>query len=214
MLKNLIIMGAGGAGLEALLVARRLADEWSPIAFVDDNAGLLGVNIEGLPVAGGLNACLQTYGTAGLWFHCAIGNNLDRQRVAKTACELGLSPATLIDPSVVRAPSAIIGEGTYVGPQAFIGPQARIGAFCLINVCASIGHHAELGAFAQVCPGGRLSGHCRLGEGAFVGSNGTLSPGVSVADWAILGANALAVKDVPSGATAFGVPARVMISTV
>jgi sugar O-acyltransferase (sialic acid O-acetyltransferase NeuD family) len=211
MPKNLIIIGAGGAGQEALLVARRLSGDWTPVAIVDDNAALHGTFIDGLPVTGGLEACVRKHGPTQLWFHCAVGDNSARLRIVQQALALGLPSATLVDPSVVCGPDVVVGEGTYIGPHGFIGPAAHIGAFCLINVCVSIGHHAELGDFSQVCPGGRLSGYCRLGETAIVASNAVLGPGVRVGIGATLGAASFALKDVPDGTTAVGNPARVVL---
>jgi len=49
-----------------------------------------------------------------------------------------------------------------------------------------------------------------LGDNVFVGAGARIIGGVSVGSGARIGANAVVVKDVPAGATAVGVPARVV----
>lgn len=208
-MRRLIIVGGGGAGGEALFVAGRMAGEWEVIGFCDDAPGLKGTAVEGVPVLDGVDGVIARYGADGLWFHCAIGRNSTRKRIAERLEAAGFRPATLVDPTAVVAPSAVIDAGTYVAPLAFAGPGARVGRHVLVNVNASVGHHSTVGDFAQICPGARLSGGTVIGEGAFIGSNAVTVPLVRVGEWATLGAASLAARDVPPHVTAIGVPASV-----
>jgi serine O-acetyltransferase len=49
-----------------------------------------------------------------------------------------------------------------------------------------------------------------LGDNVFVGSGAKILGGVRIGSNVRIGANAVVVRDVPDGATAVGVPARVM----
>ena len=53
-----------------------------------------------------------------------------------------------------------------------------------------------------------LTGGAEVGENVFMGSHASVLPGVQVGDNAIVGAGAVCTKDVPTGATVIGVPAR------
>jgi serine O-acetyltransferase len=77
-----------------------------------------------------------------------------------------------------------------------IHPDAEIGPNCLLFQQVTLG----------VGDGGapRIGGHVDIGAGAKV-----LGP-VRIGDHARIGANAVVVHDVPDGATAVGVPARVI----
>jgi len=207
-LPKLILIGAGGAGLEALLVARRMGT-WSLVGFADDSASIAGTAVDGLPVMGTVSSVLAEFAHRGLHMHCAVGDNGVRQEMAEMIASSGYSAATLIDPSATIAPTATIGAGTYVAPHSFVGPEARVGCHVLLNVGCSIGHHSIVGDFSQVCPGGCVSGNARLGNGAFVGSNGVVAPGVQIGEWATLGPASLAARDVPARFSAVGVPARI-----
>ena len=48
-----------------------------------------------------------------------------------------------------------------------------------------------------------------FGHGARVGSGATILAGVTVGDHALIGAGSVVTKDIPAGAVAYGVPARV-----
>lgn len=216
MKPGLVIIGAGGAGCEALWVARRMGAQgtgmtYKVLGFSDDAPALAGTMVDGLPVLGPVARILAEYGGRGVYFHCAIGNNGARKKVAEQFEAAGFVAATLIDPSAVVAETARIGAGTYVGPQSNVSPFAQVGRCVLINTQVSTGHHAQVGDFAQLCPGARVSGNCRVEEGAFVGSNAVIAPGAGIGAWATLGATSFAIKNVPAGATAVGNPARIVL---
>ena len=78
-----------------------------------------------------------------------------------------------------------------------INPGATVGPNCLIFQQVTIG--------AGGTPGlPRIGGHVDIGTGA------KILGGVTIGDHARIGANAVVVNDVPAGATAVGIPARVL----
>lgn len=78
-----------------------------------------------------------------------------------------------------------------------IHPAARIGANCLI--------------FQQVTLGTRGDGKAPvLGDHVDVGAGARLLGGIAIGADAVIGANAVVVTDVPPGATAVGIPARIL----
>ncbi|OPZ73935.1 MAG: Galactoside O-acetyltransferase [Firmicutes bacterium ADurb.Bin456] len=52
-------------------------------------------------------------------------------------------------------------------------------------------------------------GPVEIGAGVLIGSNATILPGVRIGDGAVVGAGSLVNRDIPPGALAAGVPARV-----
>ncbi len=79
-----------------------------------------------------------------------------------------------------------------------IHPDAEIGPNCLLFQQVTIG------------TGGPLPGVPRLGGHVDVGAGAKILGGVAIGDHAKIGANAVVLQDVPAGATAVGVPARVI----
>jgi serine O-acetyltransferase len=78
-----------------------------------------------------------------------------------------------------------------------IHPDSDIGPNCII--------------FQQATLGVGSDGAPRLGGNVAVGSGAKLLGGVRIGDNAQIGANAVVLQDVPAGATAVGVPARIIL---
>jgi len=112
---------------------------------------------------------------------------------------------TLVMFSAVVPAECSIGRRTvlsYHGLGIVLHARARIGAGCLIGPGVTIG--------------GR-SGHHEvpvLGERVFVGAGARILGPVTIGDGAVIGANAVVISDVPAGAMAAGVPARVIRTDV
>lgn len=85
-------------------------------------------------------------------------------------------------------------NGIVVHPDAVIGPN------CLLFQQVTIGN------------GGRKPGVPVLGGHVDVGAGAKLLGGITIGDHAKIGANAVVIDDVPAGATAVGVPARIIAS--
>ncbi len=216
--RPLVIVGAGGHGQEVLWVAARMSlesshERWNVLGFVDDRPSLRGCMVEGLPVLGSMQEFLFAHAGRPLFFHCAVGNNHQRQKLAAVMLSEGYQPATIIDPMSVVSPRATIGAGAYVAPRVYIGPLAKIGRFALINVASSIGHHCVMGDYTQACPGARVNGHCVVENLAFLGSNSVVHPGKRVGENATVAASSFVVRDVKPNTLVVGVPARMLHHT-
>lgn len=212
-LRKLVVVGAGGFGQEVVWAARNLNaahPTFDILGYCDDDLAKKGQVIYGGPVLGTPEEASVNLAEPPC-FVCAIGSNITRLVVVRRLLAMGWMPVSIIDPSVIVAEHVVVGEGTYVGAASVLSPYARLGNHVLVNHGASIGHDSILGDFAQVAPGGRVSGSSRLAEGAFLASNAVVAPGRSIGRYATLGACSFAITDIPDGATAVGVPARIAL---
>ncbi len=99
---------------------------------------------------------------------------------------------------------AIIGRGAEIGPGlvilhsigVVINSEVRAGRNLVLE------HGVTLGAEKGQSP--------VLGDDVFIGVGAVVIGGVRIGDRAKIGANAVVTKDVPDGATAVGVPAKVV----
>lgn len=209
--RPLIVVGSGGFSKDvvwAIQNANAAYAAYTLLGFCDDDPAKQGQTIMGYPVLGAPEAVAPTLGETPC-FICSIGDNTARARVVARVLELGWTPVTVIDPSVMIGEGVEIGLGAYIGARAILSPKARIGNYVLINNHTTIGHDCILEDFAQVSPGGRVSGFSVLKEGALLGANAVIAQGRTLGRFATLGASSFAMLNVPDGATAIGVPARV-----
>jgi acetyltransferase-like isoleucine patch superfamily enzyme len=107
-----------------------------------------------------------------------------------------------------------IGSDSYIGPRCVlfgageisIGDKVAIGPGCIL---ASHGHHFE-DPGAAILDQPTLFAPIRIEDDVYLGTGSVVLPGVRIGRGAIVGAGAVVSRDVPSGAVALGVPARVV----
>lgn len=138
-----------------------------------------------------------------------VGNNAARAALAE---RISSTFFTAVHPSVLVAQRVTIGAGTVVLQGSVIQHNARIGRHVLINTAASVDHDNVIGDFVHVSPHATLCGHVEIGEGTHIGAGATVIPSVKIGKWVTIGAGAVVTSDIPDGATAVGVPARVIKS--
>lgn len=84
-------------------------------------------------------------------------------------------------------------NGIEIGDDVMIGPGVKI-----ISANHVVGAHDEWCASPPIVIGAR----------AWIGANAVLLPGIRIGEEAVVGAGAVVTKDVASGATVVGIPAR------
>jgi acetyltransferase-like isoleucine patch superfamily enzyme len=89
-----------------------------------------------------------------------------------------------------------IGFGTYIQPQfgVEIGEDVQIGAHCAIYSVSTIDDKR---------------GKVTIGKGAKIGTHSSIMPGVTIGPKATIGAYSFVTRDIPAGALAYGIPARI-----
>jgi bifunctional UDP-N-acetylglucosamine pyrophosphorylase / glucosamine-1-phosphate N-acetyltransferase len=154
---------------------------------------------------------------------CSIGPNTiisdstlgDRCKVQASVFE----GATLED-DVDVGPFAHLRKGAYLCKHVHmgnfgevknsrLGPGAKMGHFSYLGD-ADVGAEVNIGCGTITCNFDGVNKHKTvIGEGAFIGSDSMLVAPVKIGKRAKTGAGSVVTHDVPDGAVAYGVPARV-----
>lgn len=137
------------------------------------------------------------------------------------------SAVPLLDLKAVNAriePGAIIREQVEIGDNAVImmgallNIGAVVGAGTMIDMGAVLGGRASVGTRCHVGAGAVLAGVIEpasakpvvVEDDVLIGANAVILEGVRIGAGAVVAAGSVVVEDVPAGAVAAGVPARVI----
>lgn len=208
-MKDLIIIGSGGLGREAIWIAERINahnPEWNILGFIDDNPELCGTSVSGYPVLG-TTADVVKYPDA--YYICAIGNARARKHVVKKVKSVApIKFATLIDPACIYCDSRVtFGEGCVICAYTYITVDIRIGNHVYIGANCTVGHDAVVDDFVTLYPSVTLSGNTHIASGCELGTGSQIIQGLTVEKNTIVGAGSAIIRNLPSDCTAVGVPA-------
>lgn len=205
-MKKIVILGAGGHG-QVVADALKLMTDAEPVAFLDENPGILGKEVLGLPVPGG-NEALPDVDHDGVVI--ALGNNSLRKRIFHELKKAGENLFSVIHPSAVISPDAKIGEGCMILGGAVVNTGAKIEDNTILNTNCTVEHHNIIGPHAHIAPGSSLGGEVVVEEEAMVGIGATVLPRTRICARALLGAGSTAFRDLPEDCVAVGIPAKVI----
>jgi sugar O-acyltransferase (sialic acid O-acetyltransferase NeuD family) len=208
----LVLVTASGLARE-VAAAAQLTGTHNVVGFVDDNPELTGSGFEGVPVLGGVEAAADWPDAEVLV--CA-GKGTSRRALVARLIATGVDAtrfATFVHPGTAVGDSCSVGTGSIVLAGCVITAAASIGSHVVLMPNVTVTHDGVVEGYATLCAGVTLGGGVRVGEAAYLGMGSTVREKCTIGDEAILGMGAAAVRDVPSGQTWVGVPARPLSAT-
>ena len=207
MSDDIFIIGASGFAAEIFRWVTSATDR-TPAGFIVKNDEDLISPLDGI-------ACYSESDIVGATgsAYVAIGDPFIRKLVVeKLKMNTRFKYPNLIHQTAVVETEEIKGEGNLLAPYVVVCPLASIGSFNILNLYSSVGHNAVLENFNTLSPYATLNGNSSCEGLCFLGSHATLGPGTSMKPKAALSANSFGNKDIPQGALAFGVPAKIVPS--
>lgn len=198
----LLLLGCGGFGRELAAWIAARAMPYAVAGFLDDEkpdaAGVLGPIRDHVP---GPNARYLT----------AFGHGPARHQVRRRLEARGARFATLVSPDAMTvtaldgAVNSIFLGACSISSGVTLGEDLLIQGFAVVGHDVAIGTGVTIGSHAFIGGGARLEPFCTIHPHAVV------LPHVVVGEGAVVGAGTVAIKNVPPGATVFGVPAKIII---
>ena len=208
----LAIIGAGDLGRETVALVERINEahsvpRWDLKTLLDNNPDRHADTVLGVPVQGAPRWLADHPDVS---YVVAVGRGQPRQHVVQQLDNIDVSPATLVDPSVSIHRTTTLGAGTVVYAGCVFMVNVSLGSHTIVDAQCTLGHDAVLESFVTLHPGVRISGHVYVEKEARLGAGSVILPECHIGAGATVGAGAVVTKDVPPGATAVGVPARVV----
>lgn len=121
---------------------------------------------------------------------------------------LAFSFANVIHPTAIISPTTQIGEGAQIMAGTILQANVSIEDNTIINTGSIIDHDCLIGKHAHIAPGSTLSGGVQIGDGCHIGVGTSIIQGITIGHETTIGAGSVVVKDIGSGKTAYGVPAK------
>lgn len=205
-----VIIGAGTYGEVYLTYLQEAGVEI--VGFLDDDPKLVGTNVKGVPVLGGVSmmkTIRQTHGVEAVY--CPLGNNKLRVKFLNMAKECELQTPNYIHPSVNISPNVTIGEGVYILLGTCIMPHTIIKNYVMISMNVSLAHHNVLEEGVFLSTGCNFGASIHAHKYAYCGIASTIMTGLhELGEDCLIGAGAVVIRDVEPNAVMAGVPAKVI----
>lgn len=182
---------------------------WS-LVFVDDN-----------PPAQQLNGCrVLTYAqwlaepARSRHITLAIANSAVRQKLASRCMNDRVQFVQVRAPNVVEMDSVQIGPGAVLCPFVTLTSNIQIGQHFHANLYSYVEHDCVIGNFVTFAPGVKCNGNVVIEDHAYIGAGAVIKQGkpgqpLVIGRGAVVGMGAVVTKNVASGTTVVGNPARV-----
>ena len=207
-MERLVIVGAGGFGREVFSMIQdinRIRRTWNVLGFLDDNLHALDGFSSYPPILGPVTHYPNLQNPS---VTCAVGSPKTRKQLVQSLNTYDVRWASIIHPTAHVGLVSTLGEGCILCIRSTLTVNVRVGNHVHINCMADAGHDASIDDYCTLSGHVDICGHTVLETGVFLGSHAAVLPGVRLGAWATLGAGSVAVSDVPSGKTVFGVPAK------
>ena len=210
MLKDIIIIGAGGVGRETALIIESInehKEEWNLLGFVDDDENIQGKLINGYNVLGKLEYLLNY--NKEVYVVCAIANcKVKKAMVNHLQENKNIKFATLIHPSVNINKTVEIGQGSIIYNGVILTANIKIGNQVIISPKCGIGHDSVIEDYVTLLWNVNVSGSVKIGQGSTLGSGSTIIQGLEIGKNSFIGAGAAVIRDIEENKIAVGVPSK------
>ena len=208
MLKDLYLVGAGGCAREVLNMIldmhAQYGAKWNIKGFLDDTEDPL----KGKECDYGVVGTIRDYVPApnDVLLMC-IASPKAKQKLVPMLKERGAVFDSFISPYIYRGRHSHIGEGAIVYAGFSMSVNVRIGNFATLLNC-SLGHDVSIGDYCTISGNCGLLGHVKVGNGVYMGDSVRIAPNMEIGDNASAHIGSIVVRNVKSGSTVFGNPAR------
>lgn len=212
--RPLVVLGSGGAAREVVQLLRACPEAAggavAVAGFLDDDPARVGTAVDGVPVLGP-TAEAAGHASRGALLLACVGNPgapASRQRLVD---RLGLPDevwATVVHPLASVSPDSTVGAGSVLHAGVVLTAAVTVGRHVILMPQVVLTHDDDLGDAVTAGAGVRLAGGVSVGAAAYLGSGALVREHRRIGAGSVVGMGSVVLRDVPSGQTWAGSPAR------
>lgn len=209
-----VVIGGGGMGRCVLDVLDAVNDSDNPASPPFELVGVLDdgrvdsdlLSLWDTEHIGGIRRLSDLASDVG--YLIGIGDGRTRRRIDQYGRSMRRLSPVLIHPNAHRGRGVDIGPGSVVCSHVSLENNIQLGRHVHVNQNSTIGHDSRLADYVTVSPLVAMSGNVDAGEAAFLGTGSAIRQGIRLGPDSVVGMSAAVIRDVHSGSTVVGVPAR------
>ncbi|MCP1374080.1 hypothetical protein [Dyella lutea] len=201
--QDVILLGRGGFGREVAAWIKARAMPYRVKGFLDDTQ-------DGPEVLGPIKGHSPTQ-TENALYLTSLGSGKPRTLLRRELESRGARFASLVFPEVTSASDLSATRNSIFLGACSISNNVTLGNDLLVQGFAIVGHDAVLGDGCTISNHAFIGGNAKLGPCCTIHPHAVVLPHIVVGEGAVVGAGTVVIKNVPPGATVFGVPAKILV---
>ena len=204
--RNLLIVGAGGFGREALAYVEDDNPLFKVKGFLDSRTDALNATPRSVGIVGDP---LSYQPLPDDVFMVALGDPQLRFKYTATLRDVhNVDFATVVHPRANISRYTQLRHGCIIAPQVGISVDCNIGEFTCIQEYTVIGHDAQIGNWCQINSHCTIAGGARIGHFVTIHPNSVITSRAVIGDGATVGPGSVVMGRIPAGITVLGNPAK------
>lgn len=214
MSKKLLLFPFGGNAKEAVtsvFAINSVRPEWDIVGFLDDDQSVQGKDYCGIKVLGGRELLNEYEGAYILAIPGSPKGYLRRKAIIDGLFLDRSRFATILHPSVVRAPDAVIGYNTLLMAHVVVSCGSRIGNHCIVLPNTVLAHDSSISDYSCIGSNVSISGSVDIGSECYIGSGVKIREHIRIGERSLIGLGSNVISDIETETVAVGNPARAIV---